>query len=149
MPSLSLDLASDEAARFLADPYDIPESPVRFLRLVAKVRRSVRELAPKEFSRLPAASRPVLVDVREFTEWRAGRIVQAVHIPRGLIEVRIEHIVRELTTPILCYCSDGLRSTLAAESLQRLGYRNVSSLAGGFAAWEAASLPVAGRFSWD
>ncbi len=149
MPPSALELVPEEIAHSLTDPYDIPEIPVRFLRLVEKVRRSIREVIPADYARLAAKSGALLIDVREFTEWRAGRLPQAIHIPRGLLEVRIEQAVPELATPILCYCADGLRSTLAAESLQRLGYRHVSSLAGGFLAWEAAGLPVAGRFCWD
>lgn len=145
----SPEIEEPATALFFADPYDVPETPVRFIRLVSKVRRTVREITPHEFSRLPAPRRPLLIDVREFSEWRSGRAEGAVHIPRGLVEARIENVVPSLTGAIVCYCSDGMRSTLAAESLQRLGYRNVASLAGGLTAWEAAGLPLYGRSAWD
>jgi len=141
--------AIDAAAAALSDPYDVPATPVRFLRLLTRVRRHVAEIAPAAWSALPPARRPLLIDVREFSEWRAGRAVGAVHLPRGLLEARIEHVAPDLRTAIVCYCADGSRSLLAAESLARLGYRDVRSLAGGFVAWEEAGLPVAGRSPWD
>lgn len=137
------------AAEILADPYDVPPPALRFQRLLARVRRHVAEITPAAFAAFPAARRPLLIDVREFSEWRAGRAAGAIHLPRGLLEARIEHVARDLAVPIVCYCADGSRSLLAAESLVRLGYLDVRSLAGGFAAWEERGLPVVGRTAWD
>ncbi|MFA5057318.1 MAG: rhodanese-like domain-containing protein [Opitutaceae bacterium] len=135
--------AAGSALAALTDPYDVPTPPVRFLRLVAKVRRNIREITPAALAALSAAARPVLIDVREFTEWRSGHAAGAVHIPRGLIEQRIERAVPGLDVAIVCYCADGGRSVLAVESLERLGYQDVRFLAGGFAAWADTGLPVA------
>jgi rhodanese-related sulfurtransferase len=138
-----------EAATAFADPYDVPELPVRFNRLLARVRRRVVEFSPAAFAACSPARRPLLIDVREFSEWRAGRAEGAIHLPRGLLEARIEQVARDLKLPLVCYCADGSRSLLAAESLGRLGYCDVRSLAGGFAAWEKKGLPVVGRTAWD
>lgn len=138
---------SSSAALF--DPYEVPGPPVRFQRLLARVRQRVSELSPAAYAALPPARRPLLIDVREFSEWRAGRAEGALHLPRGLLETRIEQIAADVHTSLLCFCADGSRSLLAAESLARLGYREVRSLAGGFAAWEERGLPVVGRTAWD
>jgi rhodanese-related sulfurtransferase len=58
-----------------------------------------------------------------------------------VIEPEIEEQVPDLKTPIICYCGGGSRSALVAESLQKMGYENVRSLAGGFRAWKEAGLP--------
>lgn len=136
---------SEAVATVLANPYDVPVTPVRYRRLVRLVRRRVREISPGRFAALTGGRRPLLIDVREFSEWRAGRVEGSIHLPRGLVELRIEHLVPDVDTPLVCYCADGSRSILVAESLRRLGYRRVRSLAGGFAAWESDGLPVIGR----
>jgi molybdopterin/thiamine biosynthesis adenylyltransferase/rhodanese-related sulfurtransferase len=83
----------------------------------------------------------VLVDVREQDEVDQGIIPGAVHIPRGFLEMRIEDAVRDHSTPLVVYCAGGVRSLFAAESLQQLGYTDVTSMAGGFNGWKSAGLP--------
>lgn len=80
--------------------------------------------------------------VREPEDWQEGHAPAAVHMPRGTIELDIEEKVPALDTPIICHCGGGSRSALVAESLQRMGYTNVKSLAGGFKAWKQAELLV-------
>jgi rhodanese-related sulfurtransferase len=63
-----------------------------------------------------------------------------VHLSRGTLELKIEGVAPNADAPIICYCGGGSRSALAAESLQRMGYSNVASLAGGFKAWKDAGL---------
>ena len=84
----------------------------------------------------------MLIDVREKEDWDAARIPGAVHLSRGLLELEIEEIAPSLDASIICHCGGGSRSALAAESLQRMGYKNVKSLAGGFKAWTEAGLPT-------
>lgn len=83
----------------------------------------------------------VAVDVREADEVAQGMVPGATAIPRGFLEARIEDAVRDRETPIVVYCAGGARSAFATESLQQLGYTNVTSLAGGFGAWKSAGLP--------
>jgi molybdopterin/thiamine biosynthesis adenylyltransferase/rhodanese-related sulfurtransferase len=83
---------------------------------------------------------PVLIDVREKEEWLEGFIPGAHWIPRGFLELRIEDQVPEKSSAVVLYCAGGTRSALAARSLAELGYSNVASLAGGFAAWKRAGL---------
>ena len=86
----------------------------------------------------------VLVDVRESDEWRQGHISQAIGIPRGFLELRIEEKVPDHKTPIILQCASGTRSLLAARSLRELGYEKVYNLNGGFNAWKKAGKPVEG-----
>jgi rhodanese-related sulfurtransferase len=83
----------------------------------------------------------VIVDVREKDEWDGEHIPNATHLSRGTIELDIEEKVPDLNRLIICHCGGGGRSALAAESLQKMGYKNVRSMAGGFKAWKAAGLP--------
>lgn len=63
-----------------------------------------------------------------------------MHLSKGILEVKIEEKVPDPGTPIILYCGGGNRSALAAENLQRMGYTNVASLAGGFKAWKDQGL---------
>lgn len=83
-----------------------------------------------------------LVDVRSTEAWKAGHARGAKHLERGESEVEIEEQVPDLDQRIICYCGGGSRSSLVTESLQKMGYRNVRSMSGGFRAWKAAGLPT-------
>jgi molybdopterin/thiamine biosynthesis adenylyltransferase/rhodanese-related sulfurtransferase len=80
----------------------------------------------------------VLLDVREKDEWREGHLEGALSLPRGFLEIKVETSVPEKDTPIVAYCAGGTRSLLAGKILKEMGYRNVSSLSGGYAAWKNA-----------
>ena len=86
----------------------------------------------------------MLIDVREKEDWDAAHIPGAVHLGRDILELEIEDHAPDLSTPIICHCGGGSRSALAAESLQRMGYTNVKSLAGGMKAWKKAGFAVTG-----
>jgi len=77
-----------------------------------------------------------LIDVREDTEWQAAHAAGAVHLGKGIIERDIEGKVPDKTTELILYCGGGYRSALAADVLQRMGYSNVFSMAGGWKAWK-------------
>lgn len=78
-----------------------------------------------------------LVDVREESEWKQGHLPGAVHISKGLIEFKITKVAPDLNTTLVLYCGGGSRSLLAGDNLQKMGYTNVCSLAGGWHAWQA------------
>ena len=84
----------------------------------------------------------VLIDVREAEENRRGRIPGGQHISRGFLEMKIEEAVPDHGAKIVVHCAGGVRSLLAAQSLRRLGYADVSSMAGGFEQWQRDGLPV-------
>ncbi len=90
----------------------------------------------------PAAERPVLLDVRERDEWDEGHIPEAIHIPRGSLESRVEGAAPDRARPVIVYCASGARSAFAAKTLEHLGYEQVSSLAGGFTDWKRNGYPT-------
>src|SRR3954470_6590429 len=113
----------------------------RFQKLVAEAKKNVSEIPPEEARQQVDRGAAVLIDVREAEDWREDHAKGAKHLNRGVIELEIEEQVPDLKTPIICYCGGGSRSALVAESLQKMGYENVRSIAGGFRAWKEAGLP--------
>jgi rhodanese-related sulfurtransferase len=114
----------------------------RFLALVESARALVRETTVDEvLARRARGERFELVDVREDHEWVAGHAAGARHVGRGILERDVERLFPDLDTPIVLYCGGGFRSALSAEALQRMGYRQVVSMAGGFRAWRESGAP--------
>ena len=114
-----------------------------FQTLVKDARTRITEISAAKLTTLRKEEPTlVLVDVREDNEWNNRRIVGAIHVGRGILELNIESRVPRKSTPIVVYCQGGGRSAVAADVLGKMGYTNVSSLAGGMAAYEAAGLPV-------
>src|SRR5215218_7873460 len=112
-----------------------------FLRLVNDAKSRVLEVNVEQtLERIGRGAR--LIDVREDDEWRRGHAAGAEHLGRGVIERDIEREVPEHSTELILYCGGGYRSALAADNLQRMGYTNVYSLAGGWKAWQEAGAPV-------
>jgi rhodanese-related sulfurtransferase len=114
----------------------------RFETLVAKAKRNITETSPADAAAKLNSGEAVIVDVRDKDEWDEGHIPGALHMSRGTIELDIEEKVPETNAMIICHCGGGGRSALATESLQKMGYKNVRSMAGGFKAWKAAGLPT-------
>lgn len=120
--------------------------------LVAAARSAIEEIPAAELSRRVAAG-AALIDVREPAEFAEGHIAGATNIPRGVLEFQVEaHPALACTTapelalrerPLLVYCRSGGRAALAAESLTRMGFRAVASLAGGILAWQAEGRALA------
>ena len=117
--------------------------PNRFQKLVAEVKKHITEISPGDAQQQADCGDAVLIDVREDDDWREDHAKGAKHLNRGVIELEIEEQVPDLKTPIICYCGGGSRSALVAESLQKMGYANVRSMAGGFRAWKEEGLPSA------
>lgn len=114
-----------------------------FLKLVDDMRQHVRETdAETVMRRIRGGERFLLVDVREESEWKSGRIRGAVHMGRGIIERDIEAIVPGKETEIILYCGGGYRSVLSAANLMKMGYTNVVSMDGGWRKWTELSFPT-------
>jgi rhodanese-related sulfurtransferase len=114
-----------------------------FLRLVDEARSRIRELTVAEtLQRLKLNPAARLIDVREDNEWQHSRAYAAYHMGRGIIERDIETQVPDHDTELILYCGGGYRSALAADNLQRMGYTNVYSMAGGWKAWKEANAPI-------
>jgi rhodanese-related sulfurtransferase len=114
-----------------------------FLKVVNEVRPLIREVSLEEARRrLEANPKALLIDVREDGEWTAGHARQAIHLGRGVLERDIETRIPDPGTECIFYCGGGYRSALAAEVAQRMGYKNVFSLIGGYKALAAAGWPT-------
>ncbi len=113
----------------------------RFQMLVQDAKTRITEISAADAAR-EVASGALLIDVREDADWQEDHAPGAHHLSRGIVELEIEEIAPDLDLPIICHCGGGSRSALVAESLQKMGYTNVKSLAGGFKAWKQASLPI-------
>jgi rhodanese-related sulfurtransferase len=113
-----------------------------FERLVADAKKNITEISPAEAAAKSKNGEAAIVDVREKEEWDEEHIPEAIHLSRGTIELDIEEKFPDREAMIICHCGGGGRSALAAESLQKMGYKNVCSMAGGFKAWKAAGLPT-------
>jgi len=117
--------------------------PPRFLKIVDDARNRVRETTVDEVkTRLGKKDKFVLVDVREDREYDADHIVGAVHLGKGVIERDIENAYPDLNTELVLYCGGGFRSALAADNLQKMGYKNVISMDGGIREWREKAYPL-------
>jgi rhodanese-related sulfurtransferase len=114
----------------------------RFEKLVAEAKKNVAEIWPQDAAAKLKSGEAVVIDVRDKDEWDEGHIPGATHMSRGTIELEIEEKVPDPNAMIICHCGGGGRSALAAESLQKMGYKNVRSMTGGLKAWKAAGLPT-------
>jgi molybdopterin/thiamine biosynthesis adenylyltransferase/rhodanese-related sulfurtransferase len=111
--------------------------------LLQQVKSEIEELdATHARERLESADPPLLIDVREQDEWTEGHIPDAVHVPRGHLESRIEQAAPDRSRPTILYCAAGNRSAFAAKALEELGYENVASLAGGYTDWKRNGFPT-------
>src|ERR1043166_9345226 len=114
----------------------------KFQQLVAEAKKNITEISPEEAAAKLQDAAAVMVDVREQDEWEKEHIPHAIHLSRGTIELDIEEKIPDPNTMVICHCGGGGRSALAAESLQKMGYKNVRSMAGGLKAWKASGLPT-------
>src|SRR5688500_18335472 len=113
-----------------------------FRDLLAATKKSIREITVDELKKQLDAKAPLkLIDVRESDEYGVGRIPNAISVPRGFLELRIEKKAQR-DEPIILYCASGMRSALGARSLAEMGYTNVQSLAGGYDRWHDAAYPT-------
>src|SRR4051812_15350021 len=111
-----------------------------FLKIVKAARRSIQETTVRAVrARMENDDKSfLLVDVREDHEWEKGRLPGAIHLGKGIIERDIETEIPDKKREIILYCGGGYRSALAAENLQKMGYKNVVSMDGGFRGWKEA-----------
>jgi rhodanese-related sulfurtransferase len=112
-----------------------------FLAIVDEAKTRVREISVAE-TLSAIASDARLIDVREDHEWEASHAQGAEHLGKGIIERDIETLVPDKDDYLILYCGGGFRAALAADSLQKMGYTNVCSMAGGWRAWLAAGAPI-------
>lgn len=110
-----------------------------FLKIVQDAKSRVKECTVDDVLRRRAAGeRFTLVDVREESEYAAGHAPGALHLGKGVLERDVEKAVPDPATPLVLYCGGGFRSALAADSLQKMGYTDVTSMDGGWTGWVKA-----------
>lgn len=115
-----------------------------FLAIVNDAKKRVKEADYRDIKkRLDAGEKMILVDTREDNEWARGHIPGAIHLGKGIIERDIEKTIPDKHAPLVLYCGGGFRSALAADNLQKMGYKNVISMDGGWRGWFESGFPVA------
>ena len=119
------------------------QHPPRFLKIVDDAKTRVLETTvDKVKARMDRGEKFVLVDVREESEWAKDHLPGAIHLGKGVIERDIEQKVPDTATPLVLYCGGGYRSALAADNLQKMGYKNVISMDGGIRDWREKGYPL-------
>ena len=114
-----------------------------FLKVVNEVRPRIKEISIDEArARLAQNPKAILIDVREDGEWAAGHAAEAQHLGKGVLERDIEKQFPDANAEIIMYCGGGFRSALTCDVAQRMGYKNVLSLAGGYKAMVQAGWPM-------
>ena len=114
-----------------------------FLALVAEAKRQIRECTVADVkARLDRGEQFHFIDVREDLEYEVDHAAGARHLGRGILERDVEALIPDKDAELVLYCGGGFRSALAAESLQKMGYRRVVSMDGGIKAWREAGLPL-------
>jgi len=114
-----------------------------FLKLVSEAKIRIEEVSVAEaHARLTSNPKAVLVDVREDREWQQNHAAEAVHVGKGILERDLEQLYPDPNTEIIMYCGGGFRSALTADVAQKMGYRKVYSLIGGYKALVAANWPM-------
>lgn len=116
-----------------------------FKQMLAEASAVIESVSVQDLAYLVEDSEAILVDVRETVERESdGAIPGSLHVPRGMLEFKADPdspVYDNDLSPddrLILYCGTGGRSALAAKTLSDMGYQDVSSLAGGYAAWLAA-----------
>ncbi len=114
-----------------------------FERLCADAKSRIQEITVEQVKRkLDAGEQFHFIDVREDHEWQQDHAAGATHLGRGIIERDIAKVASDQGAELVLYCGGGFRSALAADNLQKMGYTNVLSMAGGIKAWREAEYPL-------
>ena len=101
-----------------------------------------QDIKPQEAVRLINHEGAIPLDVREDKEFDEGHILNALHIPYGLIEKRLAELESYKNQPLIVYCRSGQRSAQASSVLRKQGFEHVYKLSGGMMAWRSADLPM-------
>ena len=110
-----------------------------FLKIVNDAKTRIKEITIDQArERLKQNPKAVLVDVREESEWQKEHAAEAIHLSKGILERDLEETIPDPNTEIIMYCGGGFRSALTADAAQKMGYKNVTSLIGGYKGLVAA-----------
>jgi rhodanese-related sulfurtransferase len=107
-----------------------------FLKIVEDAKKRIRETTIDDVkAKIDRGEKFVLIDVREESEYASDHLPGALHLGKGVIERDVETHVPDKNAPMVLYCGGGFRSALAADNLQKMGYKNVLSMDGGIRGW--------------
>lgn len=102
-----------------------------------QIRKDIPSITTAELKiKIEANINALILDIREKDEIIEGMIPKALHVPKSILEIKIEEITADLSAPLILYCAGGIRSLLAAQSLKDMGYTNLTSVDGGFGQWK-------------
>lgn len=117
--------------------------------LVAEAKRQIREISVRDAIQRLENSSAYILDVREPAEYYKGTSENALHVPRGMLEAKVDRKyegrdprLQDRNMELMLICKSGSRSALAAQSLIKMGFTNVVSVAGGFDAWVKEGFPL-------
>ena len=114
-----------------------------FLKLVEEAKARIQQTDMDGYKKmLETDEKPLLIDIREDSEWAAGHAAGAIHLGKGIIERDIETRVPDKSAKMVLYCGGGFRSAMAADNLQKMGYTNVFSMDGGVRGWREKNFPL-------
>ena len=118
------------------------------IEMILAAKAEVGAVSPDDAAADLASGKAVLLDVREAEEWQHGHIDGSVPAPRGLVEFFADptsprhNKALDPTHRVIVVCASGARASLAALTLQQMGYEDVVVLEGGLKAWADAGLPT-------
>ena len=117
--------------------------------LIAAARLLINQISVHEAAELQRLDAAILIDLRDVRELqRMGTVHGAFHAPRGMLEFWVDpdspyhKPVFRTDKKLVMFCASGLRSALAARTLQDMGMENVLDMDGGFTEWKMQDLPV-------
>ncbi|KAB2879686.1 sulfurtransferase [bacterium] len=114
-----------------------------FLKLIHDSKQHIKEVSTEEtLSAMETDPQVALIDVREESEYAAGHVKGSEHLGKGIIERDIEKKHPDMAQPLYLYCGGGFRSVLVADNLQKMGYTNVFSVAGGWGAFKEMNVDI-------
>jgi rhodanese-related sulfurtransferase len=115
----------------------------RFLEIVQDSKKRINEMTVEQVKqKMDRGEKFYLVDVREESEWNQDHLPGAIHLGKGIIERDVEATIPDSEAEVILYCGGGYRSALAADNLQKMGYKNVISMDGGYSGWKNANYPL-------
>jgi rhodanese-related sulfurtransferase len=114
-----------------------------FLKMVNEAKPRVSEITIDQArEKLRQNPQVILMDVREDSEWQKGHAQEAMHLGKGVLERDLENLVPDPEREIIMYCGGGYRSILTADAAQKMGYKKVHSLVGGYKGLVSANWPM-------
>ena len=127
---------------FIVSGYTTTTKVMTTENLVAEANKHITNVPASVAKELLNEGGHIFLDVRTAREYKMGHIPGAIHIDRGLLEFTINNQVPDKNARIVIYCKVGGRGSLAAYTMARMGYKNITNIEGGWVAWEKAGYPV-------